>query len=74
METKLQARYSEEVLRSQETNNDVLLLTYDRMFGKNISIVASAGGAQRTNFSKRNFTNVGELVVDGVYNLRKFKS
>ena len=65
---KTPGKYSEEVLRSQETNNDVLL-TYDRMFGKNISIVASAGGAQRTNFSKRNFTNVGELVVDGVYNL-----
>ncbi|MCP9754409.1 SusC/RagA family TonB-linked outer membrane protein [Lacihabitans sp. CCS-44] len=65
---KTPGRYSEEVLRSQETNHD-FLLTYDRMFGKNFSLVASAGGAQRTNFYKRNFTNVGELVVDGVYNL-----
>lgn len=65
---KTPGRYSEEVLRSQETNHD-FLLTYDRMFGKNFSLVASVGGAQRTNFYKRNFTNVGELVVDGVYNL-----
>jgi TonB-linked SusC/RagA family outer membrane protein len=65
---KTPGRYSEEVLRSQETNHD-FLLTYDRMFGKNFSLVASAGGAQRTNFYKRNFTNVAELVVDGVYNL-----
>lgn len=65
---KTPGRYSEEVIRSQETNHD-FLFTYDRMFGKDISLVASAGGAQRINYYKRNFTNVGELVVDGVYNL-----
>ncbi|MCP9768853.1 SusC/RagA family TonB-linked outer membrane protein [Lacihabitans sp. LS3-19] len=65
---KTPGRYSEEVLRSQETNHD-FLLTYDRMIGKDFSIVASAGGAIRSNFSKRNYVYVGELVVDGVYNL-----
>lgn len=65
---KTPGRYSEEVLRRQETNHD-FLLTYDKTFGKNISFLTSIGGAQRINFQKRNFTNVGELVVDGVYNL-----
>ncbi|MFN3784098.1 MAG: SusC/RagA family TonB-linked outer membrane protein [Spirosomataceae bacterium] len=65
---KTPGRYSEEVLRSQETNHD-FLLTYDKMVGKDFSIVAQVGGAQRTNFYKRNFVSVGELVVDGVYNL-----
>ncbi len=65
---KTPGRYSEEVLRSQETNHD-FLLTYDNMFGKVFSVVASVGGAQRLNNYKRNFTNVAELVVDGVYNL-----
>jgi len=61
-------RYSEEVMRSQETNHD-FLLTYDNSFGPDFSIVTQVGGARRSNFYKRNFTNVGELVVDGVYNL-----
>jgi TonB-linked SusC/RagA family outer membrane protein len=65
---KTPGRYSEEVLRRQETNNDALL-TYDKSLTKDLSIVASVGAAQRTNFYKRNFTNVQELVVDGVYNL-----
>lgn len=65
---KTPGRYSEEVLRSQETNHD-FLFTYDKMFGKDISFLAQAGGAQRYNYYKRNYTSVGELVVDGVYNL-----
>lgn len=65
---KTPGRYSEEVLRSQETNHD-FLLTYDKMFGKDFSLVASGGGPIRTNYYKRNYTYVGELVVDGVYNL-----
>ncbi len=60
--------YSEEILRSQETNHD-FLLTYDKTFGKEFSVVVQAGGAQRLNYYKRNYTNVGQLVVDGVYNL-----
>ncbi len=65
---KTPGRYSEEVLRRQETNNDVLL-SYDKALTTNFALVASLGAAQRTNFYKRNFANVGELVVDGVYNL-----
>ncbi|WP_416233506.1 SusC/RagA family TonB-linked outer membrane protein [Arcicella sp. LKC2W] len=61
-------RYSEEVLRRQETNHDALL-SYDKAITKDLSIVASAGAAQRTNFYKRNYAYVGELVVDKVYNL-----
>jgi TonB-linked SusC/RagA family outer membrane protein len=61
-------RYSEEVLRRQETNHDALL-TFDKAINKDFNIVASAGAAQRTNFYKRNYAYVGELVVDRVYNL-----
>jgi TonB-linked SusC/RagA family outer membrane protein len=65
---KTPGRYSEEVLRRQETNHDALL-TFDKSLSKDFSIVASVGGALRTNFYKRNYSYVGELVVDGVYNL-----
>ncbi|CAH0996432.1 Vitamin B12 transporter BtuB [Emticicia aquatica] len=61
-------RYSEEVLRRQETNHDALL-TYDKAITKDLNLVVTAGAAQRINYYKRNFANVGELVVDGVYNL-----
>jgi TonB-linked SusC/RagA family outer membrane protein len=65
---KTPGRYSEEVLRRQETNHDALL-TFDKSLSKDFSVVASVGGALRTNFYKRNYSYVGELVVDGVYNL-----
>lgn len=65
---KTPGRYSEEVLRRQETNHDALL-TFDKSLSKDFSVVASVGGALRTNFYKRNYAFVGELVVDGVYNL-----
>jgi TonB-linked SusC/RagA family outer membrane protein len=61
-------RFSEEVLRRQETNHD-FLLSYDKLFGNDFSVAAQAGGNLRTNYYKRNYTSVGELVVDGVYNL-----
>lgn len=61
-------RYSEEVLRRQETNHDALL-SYEKSITKDFHLVASAGAAQRSNYYKRNFANVNELVVDGVYNL-----
>ncbi|SOE21407.1 TonB-linked outer membrane protein, SusC/RagA family [Spirosomataceae bacterium TFI 002] len=60
--------YNETVLRRQETNHD-FLLSYDKMFGNDFSLVGQAGGALRSNYYKRNYTNVGQLVVDGVYNL-----
>lgn len=65
---KTPGRYSEEVLSSQETNHD-FLLTYDKMFTSDFSFLAQIGGAQRINSYKRNYTYVGELIVDGLYNL-----
>ena len=61
-------QYSEEVLRRQETNND-FILSFNKNLGGSFSINAQLGGVQRTNYAKRNFTRVGELVVDGIYNL-----
>ena len=61
-------RYSEEVLRRQETNND-FILTFNKNLTSNLTANIQAGGIQRTNYYKRNYTYVGELVVDGVYNL-----
>ncbi|MBD2756360.1 SusC/RagA family TonB-linked outer membrane protein [Spirosoma validum] len=61
-------RYSEEVLRRQETNSD-FILTFNKALTSDITANIQAGGVQRTNYYKRNYTYVGELVVDGVYNL-----
>lgn len=61
-------RYSEEVLRRQETNSD-FILTFNKSLTSDITANIQAGGVQRTNYYKRNYTYVGELVVDGVYNL-----
>ena len=61
-------QYSEEVLRAQETNSDVIL-TFNKNLSKDLTISSQAGGILRQNYFKRNFTRVGELVVDGLYNL-----
>ncbi|RIV25006.1 SusC/RagA family TonB-linked outer membrane protein [Fibrisoma montanum] len=61
-------RYSEEVLRQQETNHD-FILTFNKSLTSDITTNVQVGGVQRTNYYKRNYTYVGELVVDGVYNL-----
>ncbi|MDO1449994.1 SusC/RagA family TonB-linked outer membrane protein [Rhodocytophaga aerolata] len=61
-------RYSEEILRSQETNSDVML-RFDKDLSSVFSVNAMVGGLHRTNYYKRNFVNVGEMVVDGLYNL-----
>ncbi|WP_027303239.1 SusC/RagA family TonB-linked outer membrane protein [Rudanella lutea] len=61
-------RYSEEVLRRQETNHD-FMLTYNKTITPDITTNVQVGGVQRTNYYKRNYTYVGELVVDGLYNL-----
>ena len=60
-------RFSEEVLRRQETNTDAIL-TYNGNVNKDISITAQAGGIVRSNYYKRNYIYVGELVIDGLYN------
>lgn len=61
-------QYSEEILRNQETNTD-LMATYSTKLTSDLSLNFMAGGLLRTNYYKRNFTQVGQLVVDGVYNL-----
>jgi len=61
-------QYSEEVLRAQETNHD-FMLTFNKELSSAFSTSAQFGGIQRTNYYKRNFTQVNALVVDGVYNL-----
>ena len=65
---KTPGRFSEEVLRRQETNHDAIL-TYNRTITPDITANVQVGGVQRTNYYKRNYTYVGEMVVDGLYNL-----
>lgn len=60
-------RFSEDVLRRQETNTDVIL-TYKGNVTKDLSFNAQAGAINRTNYYKRNYLYVGELVIDGLYN------
>ena len=60
-------RYSEEVLRSQETNSD-FMLTYNKNISADFGLNVQVGGIKRTNYYKRNYFYVGELVVDGLYN------
>jgi TonB-linked SusC/RagA family outer membrane protein len=60
-------RYSEEVLRNQETNSDFIVKA-DKQF-KNVSLVIQLGGINRKNYFKSNYTRVNELTIDRVYNL-----
>lgn len=60
-------RYSEEVLRNQESNSDFILKA-DKEF-KDVSLVVQLGGIHRTNYFKSNYTRVNELTIDRVYNL-----
>ncbi|SEJ10661.1 TonB-linked outer membrane protein, SusC/RagA family [Dyadobacter sp. SG02] len=60
-------RFSEEVLRSQETNSD-FMLTYNKNINADFGLNVQVGGIKRTNYYKRNYFYVGEMVVDGLYN------
>jgi len=60
--------YSEEVWRKQETNSD-FIMTFDKTFNNAYSVVAQVGGVHRTNYTKRNYTNVQALVINGLYNV-----
>ena len=60
-------RYSEEVLRNQETNSDFIVKA-DKQF-KHLSLVVQVGGINRKNYFKSNYTRVNELTIDRVYNL-----
>lgn len=59
--------YSEEVLRRQESNSD-FIFTFNKNITTDFSLNAQAGGISRSNYYKRNYLRVGQLVVDGVYN------
>ncbi len=65
--------YQEIVMRSQETNNDVIL-TFDKNVTEKFSLKVQAGGINRSNYYKRNQVNVGELTIDGLYNLGNYAS
>jgi TonB-linked SusC/RagA family outer membrane protein len=60
-------RYSEEVLRNQETNSD-FILTMNKNFN-NLSLIVQAGGIQRKNYYKMDFARVEQLTIDRLYNL-----
>lgn len=65
--------YQEIALRSQETNNDVIL-TFDKNISETFSMKLQAGAINRTNLYKRTQVNVGELTIDGLYNLGNYAS
>lgn len=60
-------RFNEDVLRNQETNHD-FILTYNKDIDKDWALNVQAGGIARSNYGKRNYFAVGEMVVDGIYN------
>src|SRR5688572_6084702 len=66
--TQVYGQYSEEVLRAQESNSDVML-TFSKEVTSQFKVNAMAGALIRNSYFKRNYTKVNQLVVDGVYNL-----
>lgn len=66
--TQLYGQYSEEVLRNQETNTDVIV-TFNKELTRALKLNMMAGGLLRTNYYKRDFAQVNQLVTDGIYNL-----
>ena len=61
-------RYSEEVLRRQETNSD-FILSIDKDVIPDLNISAQLGGVNRVNYFKRNYSRVNQLTIDRLYNL-----
>ncbi len=66
--TQVYGQYSEEVLRGQETNTD-MMVTFSKALTPGLSLNTMVGALLRTTYYKRNFTQVNQLVVDRVYNL-----
>lgn len=64
---KTPGRYTDETLRNQETNTD-MIITFNKTLATDFSLNVQGGGINRTNYYKRNYLSVGELVVDGIYN------
>ncbi|PZX49139.1 SusC/RagA family TonB-linked outer membrane protein [Algoriphagus chordae] len=65
--------YTESVLSSQETNSDVIL-TYDKDITQRLSLKFQAGANNRVNHYKSNSVYVGQLTIDGLYNLGNYAS
>jgi TonB-linked SusC/RagA family outer membrane protein len=72
-DVKVLGSYQEIALRSQETNNDVIL-TYDGKLSADFSMKIQAGAINRTNLYKRTQVNIGQLTIDGLYNLGNYAS
>jgi TonB-linked SusC/RagA family outer membrane protein len=66
--TQIYGQYSEEVLRNQETNTDVMI-TFNKDLSSDLKLNVMAGALIRNNYYKRNFTQVNQLVVDRIYSL-----
>ncbi|HEY0654329.1 MAG TPA: SusC/RagA family TonB-linked outer membrane protein [Chryseosolibacter sp.] len=66
--TQVYGQYSEEVLRGQETNTD-MMVTFSKNLTPSFTLNTMVGGLLRTTYYKRNFAQVNQLVVDRVYNL-----
>ncbi|RDV13478.1 SusC/RagA family TonB-linked outer membrane protein [Pontibacter diazotrophicus] len=64
----LYGAYSEEVIRNQESNHDAIL-SYKQDITPDFSFNAQAGGVYRSNYFKRNYAAVTQLVIDGLYTL-----
>ena len=60
--------FYEDVHRRQETNSD-FLLTYNKYLTDDLSLNLQTGGANRTNFYKRNYIGVNDVTINGLYNV-----
>ncbi len=53
------------MLRSQGDQLGFYALTYNKSITPDFGLNVQVGGIQRTNYYKRNYFYVGEMVVDG---------
>lgn len=65
--TRTQA-FEEQILRKQENNVDIIL-SFNKNLNDIFSLDAKAGGMHRTNYYKRNYTNVNDVTINGLHNL-----
>ncbi|MFK7923746.1 MAG: SusC/RagA family TonB-linked outer membrane protein [Bacteroidia bacterium] len=60
--------FSEETLKRQESNSDIIL-TYNKRFGDTFSLNLQGGANHRTNNYKRNYVYVNDVTINGLYNV-----
>ncbi|UZD24204.1 SusC/RagA family TonB-linked outer membrane protein [Algoriphagus halophytocola] len=65
--------YSENVYSSQETNSDIII-TFDKDITPRLSLKVQGGAINRVNNYKSTSVSVGELTIDGLYNLGNYAS